>query len=519
MTDDARRQRDERLADARAAVKFRADPKRQMPDPHGDGDIRYLLTRTPKADELERLVEQQSSVNPAGAAWGSRKGDRACREMTEGNPWVQIVMRKALRSTCRWLAKNQSPYSNANRVEFRQAGGSVAEVAFTASYKSAFLEHRRQLAEMAPGDDVAIFTDARRLYSSISPMLIYNRMLQCGASAADARTVSICLERMQADTGIPGLPIGDETSGWLAELAMDVVHRALEAVPQLEFRIWSDDVYLGNGSPVIAEQGLAAYQTALQKLGTFVAPEKTVKSWELGVTPLELVRRHWPSSGDILFGELEGDPRLQALRLLNLLRFGHPSLHLVKSLLTLTAEKRGVPVNLAQEIVDALLRDPEAWEQCCPQGFAFLRHRATPDQRANAVRVALEMGFEGVAGCEQRVALFRLIEGPASLPLLQRGAIARDLLAYARRADAVPERQWARAAAYRIDPLRVATATIDSGEFGSLHPFEQKTAIAFADPRRHHWWLEQQQKGRWPTAAQARGAGQLSVKARTNRRT
>ena len=499
-------------ANARAVCEYRADSKRQMHDTVGDGDIRYLVNRTPKTDELKRLDEQQAFVNPAGVAWGSRKADRSCRDMTEGNPWVQIVMRKALRSTCCWLAENQSPYSNANRVEFRKPQGTWAQVAYTAPYKSAFPHHRSQLMKMARGHRTGILADARRLYPSIQPALIYHRMRQLGVSTNDARIVRVCLERMCADTGIPGLPISDQTSGWLSELAMHKVHQRLEAVPGLEFTIWSDDLYVGDGASVIADMGLAAYQTALKEIGTFVASEKTQRSWVLNITPLEMVRDHWSSHGDLLFFELGGNSVQHAGKLLDVLRESASNIQLLKSLLTLTADKPDVPPQLAQQIVCELLANPLVWEQCCPQAGAFLRFHATPSERAQALNVARDLRSEGMVGSEQRVALFRLIGEPPSLPLADCGPAARDLLAHSRQADAVPERQWARVAAYLIDPFTIRRTTIDSGEFHDLHPFEQRTAIAFAEPRQHCWWLERQRNsGRWPTAAEARMKGQLKV--------
>ena len=504
--------REERLADAKAALAFRADRARQMPDPLGDGDVRYFISHAPKADEIEWRIAQQASVNPAGAAWGSRKADRSCRYMTEGNLWVQLEMRKALRSTCRWLATNQSRFSNANRVEFRRPQGSGVEAAFTAPYKRAFRDHRRGLAVMAHRHKAALLADARDFYPSIQPALVYNRMRQFGASAADACNVRTYIERARTDTGGCGIPIGDESSGWLSEIALHAVHRALSGVNELEFMNWSDDFYIGDGAPVIAETGLATFQTALKELGTFAAPEKTQRSWELGITPLEMVRGHWPSHGDLLFGELEGAPIELAGKLLDVLREPTLNTRLLKSLLTLTADKRGVPLQLAREIIRELLDNPLAWEQCCPQAGAFLRFHATPSERAHALYVALDLQSEGMVGSEQRVALFRLIEEPSSLPLADRGPAARALLAHSRQADAVPEREWARVAAYRLDPYTIRRATIDTGEFNDLHSFEQRTAIAFADPRQHHWWLEQQQNsGRWPTAAKARAEGRLAL--------
>ena len=505
-------ERAERLADARAALKFRADPKSPMPDPFGDGDIRYLISRPPKTEELNRLVEQQAFINPTGTAWGSRKADRSRRDMTKGNPWVQLEMRKSLRSTCRWLAENQSPYSNANRIKFGQMGGSGAETAITAPYKAAFKRYQRQLAEMACGHTAAILTDARHLYPSIRPAVIYNRMRQHGASAADMRLVRNYLERAQVDTCISGLPIGDETSGWLSELAMHRLHCLLSAVPELDFAIWSDDLYIGDGASVIAETGFEAYQTGLKEIGTFAAPEKTQRSWELDITPLEMVRSHWPSYGDLLFDHLDGNPVQHARKLLDILRESASNTRLLKSLLTLTTGKPGIPQPLVRQIVYGLLANPLVWEQCCPQAGAFLRFHATPSERAQALNVARDLRSEGMVGSEQRVALFRLIGYPSSLPLADCGPAARDLLAHSRQADAVPERQWARVAAYLIDPFTIRRTTIDSGEFHDLHPFEQRTAIAFAEPRQHCWWLERQRNsGRWPTAAEARMKGQLKV--------
>lgn len=509
---EKQRAREERLADARAFLKFKADPMRQMPDPLGDGDIRYFISHAPKADEIEQLIARQASVNHAGAAWGSAKADRSCRYMTKGNPWVQLEMRKALRSTCRWLAKNQSRFSNANRVEFRCPQGSGAEAAFTAPHKPAFRDHRHGLVVMAHRHKAAILTDARDFYPRIQPALVYNRMRQFGASAVDACNVRICLERARTDTGGRGIPIGDESSGWLSEIALHPVHRALSGVSELEFMNWSDDFYIGDGAPVIAERGFATLDTAFQEFGTFAAPEKTQRSWELGITPLEMVRGHWPSYGDLLFGELEGAPIELAGKLLDVLREPTLNTRLLKSLLTLTADKRGVPLQLAREIIRELLDNPLAWEQCCPQAGAFLRFHATPSERARALYIALDLQSEGMVGSEQRVALFRLIEEPSSLPLTDRGPAARALLAHSRQADAVPEREWARVAAYRLDPYMIRRATIDTGEFNDLHPFEQRTAMAFADPRQHHWWLEQQQnKGQWPTAAKARAEGRLAL--------
>ena len=505
-------EREMMLADMRAAVEFRSDRTRQMPDPLGGGDLRYLVSHAPKLDECERLVELQALVNHAGVAWGSRKADLSCRDMIEGNPWVQIVMRKALRSTCRWLTENQSRYSSANRVEFRVPQGAKAEAACTASFRAAFPRHLRRLAKMARGHNAAILADAHRLYPSLQPTLIYHRMRQIGAKIADARTVATQLERAHADTRIPGLPISDETSGWLSELAMHSVRCTLSKLQLVDFMIWVDDIYIGNGSPVIAETGLAAFQTALQEIGTLAAPKKTQRSWDLDITPNEMIRKHWPSHGGLLFYELDGDSAQLADKLLDVVRDSSPDLRLLKSLLTLTTGKRDVPPQTSRQIVLQLLAHPTLWEQCCPQARLFLRFHANTDERALALNAALDLRGEGIVGSEQRVALLTLIEGPDSLPPAHRGPAARALLAHSRQANAVPERQWARAAAYLIDPFTIRRATIDSGEFNDLHAFEQRTAIAFAELRQHHQWLERQRdSGRWPTAAEARMEGQLKV--------
>ena len=141
-----------------------------------------------------------------------------------------------------------------------------------------------------------------------------------------------------------------------------------------------------------------------------------------------------------------------------------------------------------------------------PRARGFFVAYADSEQREVMIDTAKDLDADGIVASEQVVALCRASsEGESVSDRIasgQRGRVARELLDLARANNCVPVRGWARKAAHVLDPYTITRKTIDTGEFTDLHAFEQRWAIAFADPQRHHWWLEEQRDtGRWPTTA------------------
>jgi len=499
--------RDEILENLRAFRSFERDPDRQMPDPLAYGDVGWLLHHAPKLSDLLALIERQHIVNPAGVSWGARKHDRSARNMTLANPWAEIWMRLTLAPAGKAIVDRQTDLVLASRAELRASAPNRPAALTTRSHRRSHGIYRQLRQELIRRDPpVGLQTDIHKFYPSVAPSQ-QERALRNFMSTAVSASVRTMLEKSALGSGCTGLPIGPESSAWLANIILHDADRVLEAFPGIEALRWMDDLYLMDGVPSLVEQSFIRWEQAIGEFGLSTSQAKTKRSWKLGISGAALMRQSRISHGDIAAARSSQDYEQLAGRLLDELRGRADAAWLNHLLGSLCRTKAAVPP-FSGIIVELMLDDPTAWERSCPRAVPYLGRCATARQREKTISTAIDLHEEGFPASEQVAALCRAASDlPDRCSIGGRGAAARLLLQLARQSACVPVRMWARTAAQRLDPHYIRRQTIDAGEFGDLHPFEQRASIMFADPRRHRSWLRQQHdSGRWPATAAYRMA-------------
>lgn len=499
------------IENVRAYLGYESDPDRQMPDPLANLDIRWLVKHPPKAQELMAAIERQHILNPAGVQWGSRKHDRSFRPMVLHNPYAELAMRMALASVAEPLVERQTDLVIAGRVELISRTKNSPSVLITRGHAKSHGIFRRQREAIVRRDPpVGLKTDLRLFYPSVTPQQM-ERDVRTFAPASVASGVRLILEKHAIDAGVPGLPIGPESSAWLANVVLTRSDHVLQRFVGVEALRWSDDLYLVDGVQPAVEECFGAWRRALNESGLTVSYQKTEKSWEMGISGGELVAKGRQSQGDISAFVATGRWQRIADKLRYELRAhdpdrDYPRMNRLLGALVGTGE---VAPEAVHDIVDLMLRDPESWEKNVPRARAFLTKFGSPEHREAMISLAKDLSVDGLVASEQVIALCRAsteaLNSRGEIAGHRRGNAARRLLNLARAEDCVPLRGWARRAAYSLDHHMVARQTIDTGEFSDLHSCEQRWAIAFAHPRRHHWWLEKQRdSGRWPITAEWR---------------
>ena len=119
-------------------LAFESRPDRQMPDPIGYRDIRWLRGNLPKRTQLEELAERQYIGNPYAAMYGSRKdnAERSTRTMACVNPWAEIRARSILNEFGERIVDEQSDRVFAGRAERRRLAGATTPVLTTPTHSS-----------------------------------------------------------------------------------------------------------------------------------------------------------------------------------------------------------------------------------------------------------------------------------------------------------------------------------------------------------------------------------------------
>lgn len=499
------------IENVRAYLAYESDPDRQMPDPLANLDIQWLVKHPPKAQELMAAIERQHVLNPAGVQWGSRKHDRSLRPMILHNPYAELAMRMALTSVAEQLVERQTRLVIAGRVELKSRKKSSPSTLTTRGHaKSHGLFRQQREAIVRRDPPVGIKTDIRLFYPSVTPHQV-ERDVRTFAPASVACGVRLILEKHTIDAGVPGLPIGPESSAWLANVVLTRADHVLQRFIGVEALRWSDDLHLVDGVQPAVEECFSAWIEALDESGLTVSHQKTEKSWELGISGGELIAKGRLSQGDISAAAAARDWQRIADELrYELGRKDHDRDYArTNRLLGALVTTDEVASEAVRDVVNLMLQDPETWEKTVPRARAFLTKFGSPEQRDAMISLAEDLSASGLVASEQVIGLYRAAtEVPSSKDEIsghRRGDVAQRLVNRARAEDCVPLRGWARRAAYSLDSHTVARQTIDTGEFSDLHPFEQRWAIAFADPYRHHWWLVQQRdRGRWPITAEWR---------------
>ena len=481
------------IENVRSYLRYESDPDRQMPDPLANLDLRWLVKHPPKAQELMAAIERQHILNPAGVQWGSRKHDRSLRAMVLHNPYAELAMRMTLASVAEQLVERQTDLVIAGHGELKSRTKNSPSVLTTRRHmRSHGLFRQRRDAIVRRDPPVGIKTDIRPFYPSVTPQQV-ERDVRTFAPALVASGVRLILEKHAIDAGVPGLPIGPESSACLANVVLTHADHVLQRFVGVEALRWSDDLYLVDGVQPAVEECFGAWSRALNEIGLTVSHQKTEKSWDLGISGGELVARGRQSQGDISASVTAGRWQRIADKLRYELRTHDPDRDYARTnrLLGALVDTDEVALDAVHDIVDLMLGDPETWEKNVPRARAFLARFGSPEHRDAMISLAEDLSADGLVTSEQAVGLFRAAtEAPSSRDEIaghRRGHVAQRSLGVARAGDWVPLRGWARRAAYLLDPQMVTRQTIRTGEFSDLHPFEQRWAIAFADPRRHHW--------------------------------
>ena len=425
--------------------------------------------------------------------------------MLQHNPFAEINMRLALAPAAAELVGDQSPLVLASRAMCEPFRAGRAPVLTTLPHQVAHRHlQRRKRALIRLDPAVGIKTDVMKFYPSVEPGVV-ELDLRAVAGPSVASDARLTLEKYTVDSGVPGLPIGPESSGWLANAVLADGDRALErSIGVIPLR-WMDDLYQLDGVPAIVEESHHRWSASLLERNLRISPPKTARSWEMGITGGQILMLGGESHGDITAAVFVGDADLLAAQLFDELRKDRPHGSRLNHLLGSACNYRVEHSQLTEMIVDYMLSHPQSWEGSCPRAVLYLTRYAACDQQERMIATANDLNAEGMVASEQVIGLCRAAtEGTIRISAGRRGVAARLLLQLARGSQCVPLRVAARNAAHRLDPLHVKRQTIDTGEFDDLHAFEQRVAISFADPRWHHWWLEEQASGRWPITAEWR---------------
>ena len=425
--------------------------------------------------------------------------------MVQHNPFAEIYMRLALAPAAAELVGQQSQLVLSSRAVYQPFRAGRAPVLTTLPHQVAHGHLRRRKRDLIRLDPaVGIKTDVMRFYPSVEPGVVELDLCAFGGPSV-ASDVRLTLEKYAVDSGVPGLPIGPESSGWLANAVLADGDRVLErSVGVIPLR-WMDDLYQLDGVPAIVEESHSRWSASLLERGLSISLPKTARSWEMGITGGQLLMLGGESHGDISVAVFVGDADLLAAQLFAELGMDRPDGSRLNHLFGSACNSRVGRSQLTHAIVDYMLVHPQSWEGSCPRAVLYLTRYASCDQRERMIATANDLDAEGMVASEQVIGLCRAAtEGTIRISAARRGVAARLLLRLARGSQCVPLRVAARNAAHRLDPLHVTRQTIDTGEFDDLHAFEQRVAISFADPRWHHWWLEEQASGRWPITAEWR---------------
>ncbi len=476
-----------------------------MPDPLEFADARWLISHAPKSQALTLLIERQYLANPAGALRGARKEDRSCREMVLV-PWpAQLVGRLLLHEGAEQLVERQRPRSFSGRLELYEPKAAQVPVLTTQAFGPAFGDWNRERLRLADSEpEVVLKTDIRRFYPSVRPRIV-EESLRPILGTELSFGLRMLLEKIAIDSGVGGLPITAEMSGWLANQVLFRLDQLLEAIPGLATLRWSDDEFLVDGVPSLLEHAQSVRTEELRVLGLTSSEEKTVRSWLRGLSGRQLLLSSSVSQGDInAMIESHSEEHLW-FKLAAELVDGQANKSRLNRLFG-TLSKAPTGGFFPEWIVDRMVEEPALWEGSCIRASGFLAAHASSEQVATLIETSTDLDDGGLVCAEQVASLIRAAV-ISQVPVLseKRGHLAARLLRLARTGSCIPVRIWARYGAYVLDPERVRGETIDSGEIEYLHSFEQRIGISFADPRRHRSWLEKQiDEGSWPTTAEWR---------------
>ncbi len=497
---------EEFLQNVRAFLSVANFRDQQMPDPGEYADLRWLLKRPPDLHRLLALSEEQYFQNPYGVVWGTRKHDRSLRHMVLANPFAELHLRTLLHPAADLLIEAQSDHALAGRLDLLPESTNGARALSTANPGSMHGRYRKRLGKMKRRTYTAgVRTDVRKCYHEITPEAVVRAFALMGLRDIGMH-VGLALRKCAGDTGLDGLPINPETSGWIANIVLRDSDLSFARFPQVDVARWSDDYVLAAGTPRLVFECFAELRTNLGAVGLKLAEDKTHRAPNDGLTVPDLIDMRSESQADIWASVDAKDPDRLGELLLEELNKLTPSPARLRALFGQSVkESLGTPEN-STAILSYMLEYPSSWEQSCPRAASFLGLLANPEQRLKMIHTAIDLASEGLVASEQVVHLLRAsIAGPEPFAPESPREVARLLWRLANTRDCVPVRGWARRVAFEFDPEWVNERVIYAGQYEDFHPFEQRWAISFANHNRDRWWLEcRADYGRWPSMADAR---------------
>ena len=489
-----------------AYIAFVDGPDWQMPDPIRLGDLRWRVEHPKPAYAALAEIQALATTNSPGVRWGSRKENGDERVMTQVSPWVELDLRITLDPFAPALINAQSRHAHAGRFELGRPAGSSHPVMLSSDFGGMHRDFRDDLRTIRRARHrFAAKTDILGFYGSVSMENAERALLDAGVPQSVVFAVCRRLVEIQSAAGTDGLPITPEISPLIANLMLRNVDDRLDRFITMPWARWLDDFILAGASHNAVATGLESLETALDHLGLQLSDEKTLLTGETGETPAQLIHRLVVSSAD-LYG-LPGpvDPQLLEHALADELSALHPRSSRLRHMFRILAGAPASDLQRSREIMARMVNSPRSWDTSCPQAAQYMANVSIEQERIRLVDLALDLSVTGEVTDEQVVhSLIAAVPAQDALPNHLRGLYRDRLLNLARSGISVPVAGWARRIAHILDPHTIARRTIDTGEFDDLHAFEQRWAISFADPRWHHWWLEEQANGRWPITAEWR---------------
>ena len=259
----------------------------------------------------------------------------------------------------------------------------------------ALRRRKRKLVCQDPA--VGIKTDIKAFYPSVTPSVVEDvlRPIVGPSIAADVR---LSLEKYAIDSGVPGLPIGPESSAWLANLVLADGDRALERHVNVEPLRWMDDLYQLDGTQGVVENSHSDWTRAIAKRGLTLSVTKTKRSWEHGISGGQLLAGDDESHGDITAAVYAGDAEEITGRLFDELRSDDPNASRLNHLFGTARNDRFADSHLAPTIIDYMLSHPEKWECSCPRAVGYMKRFANSEQCDRMIEAAHTLHHRGTQG-------------------------------------------------------------------------------------------------------------------------
>lgn len=490
--------------------EYATDVDAPMPDVINYADVAAARHRIPNGSRALNQIAEAAWTNPAGVRWATPKLDGSARLMVLPNPYFEIYLRRLVHDEAEQLVAAQSSHAYASRFEFSTPPRANCPVLRVASFGEMHADYRQDLDAIIDGGHLyARIADIRAFYPSLTPTTIERELRRLGISATVAAALAHAAAQLATDARVDGLPIRMELAGLVANLMLSGTDSTLDHIRHLDWTRWGDDFVLADGSPTVVNLGTTRLIYSIAEHGLELSPNKMRDNFTSCETVEEVIRTSAASQGDIGKAISFRDPAQAEQLLLNELSKQQP---MPSRLRRLFGELAKTPANdhtISEEILDVMLREPDKWQFCSPRAARYATRVSSSKQRRDMMHTAIDLLTMGEIASEQAVHLLRVATSlPDSVEPHLRGCDARQLVDLARSDDCVPVRGWARHAAHLLDAEFVRRSTMDTQEIDSLDSFEQRWAMAIADPRRDNWWLEKHREhGHWRITAAWRLAG------------